>query len=465
MTYTGQSPILGQGTATAEQIDRWFQLNAARGAQYVDLPRIDPPPLGVAIISACSTEGVNSDIVAAQCAHESAWWQSKIARDKNNPAGIGAENDDPYGKAITFATPLDGIAAQVAHLLTYVKGDGYWTVSDPRYQAVKDAGWLGTVDVLDDLNGKWAYPGRTYGAELARKANELLAIGDIVPQPTEPPIRVMLLPEGASNRPGHAMTPTYITIHETGNPSKGANAEMHSRYIHGLAKAGKDEPSWHFTVDDFEIVQHLPLDENGWHAGDGAQGTGNRKSIGIELCVNSDGNFTATQNNAAWLVAKLHREQPSLAGLNLDDCVVQHNHWSGKDCPHNLRAMVRGWEMFMTRVRLAAGTQPEPAPEPPPADDALWLPHPDKPGEVWPHPFVLGFRAYVTEMANTQSPLDLTAGVLAFAGYPQEDEFLAVDGCTYQVCERLRLQYNPENAPPFDVLPMPRKMKLPKKAP
>ncbi|WP_250540012.1 hypothetical protein, partial [Bacillus subtilis] len=24
--------------------------------------------------------------------------------------------------------------------------------------------------------------------------------------------------------------------------------------------------SWHFTVDDSVIYQHLPIDENGWHA-------------------------------------------------------------------------------------------------------------------------------------------------------------------------------------------------------
>ncbi len=33
--------------------------------------------------------------------------------------------------------------------------------------------------------------------------------------------------------------------------------------------------SWHFTVDDSVVYQHLPLDENGWHAGDGTNGTGN----------------------------------------------------------------------------------------------------------------------------------------------------------------------------------------------
>lgn len=59
---------------------------------------------------------------------------------------------------------------------------------------------------------------------------------------------------------------------------------MHARY----EKNPETPTSWHFTVDEKEIYQHLPLNENGWHAGDG--GTGNRKSIGIEICEN-DGDF------------------------------------------------------------------------------------------------------------------------------------------------------------------------------
>ncbi|AME08046.1 hypothetical protein AUL54_17845 [Bacillus sp. SDLI1] len=41
--------------------------------------------------------------------------------------------------------------------------------------------------------------------------------------------------------------------------------------------------SRHFTVDDSVVYQHLPLDENGWHAGDGTNGTGNRKSTGLKF--------------------------------------------------------------------------------------------------------------------------------------------------------------------------------------
>ena len=98
------------------------------------------------------------------------------------------------------------------------------------------------------------------------------------------------IPKGRKNRPGYPMTPKYITIHETGSFGKGANAKAHAKYIKSDDAANRPA-SWHFTVDDTEIYQHLPLNENGWHAGDGESGIGNRQSIGIEICVNSDGNF------------------------------------------------------------------------------------------------------------------------------------------------------------------------------
>lgn len=80
-----------------------------------------------------------------------------------------------------------------------------------------------------------------------------------------------IIPKGNNNRPGYSMNPTYITVHNTANTAAGANAKMHARY----EKNPNTATSWHFTVDEKEIYQHLPLNENGWHAGDG-NGTGNR---------------------------------------------------------------------------------------------------------------------------------------------------------------------------------------------
>ncbi|MED3507980.1 N-acetylmuramoyl-L-alanine amidase [Bacillus velezensis] len=146
------------------------------------------------------------------------------------------------------------------------------------------------------------------------------------------------IPVGHHNRPGYAMNPVYITVHNTANTAKGANAAMHARY----EKNPETPTSWHFTVDEKEIYQHLPLNENGWHAGDGNRGTGNRKSIGIEICENSDGDFEKAVANAQWLIKKLMKEQ----GISLAN-VVPHQHWSGKYCP---RKLLDRWDSFKAGI-------------------------------------------------------------------------------------------------------------------
>lgn len=161
-------------------------------------------------------------------------------------------------------------------------------------------------------------------------------------------IKSMLIP--ASNkftRPGIAINPRYITIHETSNTAKGANALAHAK----LQQRGNSrQASWHYTVDDKEIYQSIPTNEASYNAGDGA-GQGNMASIAIEICVNADGNFEQAKKNAAWLVRFL-MDKYSIPISN----VVQHNHWSGKDCPHNIRK--QGWDKFISQITALASRKP-----------------------------------------------------------------------------------------------------------
>lgn len=101
------------------------------------------------------------------------------------------------------------------------------------------------------------------------------------------PLFTAYIPEDSPGRPGVLRTVESITIHETANTSEGADAEAHSDYL----STTSDEVSWHYTVDDHQIYQHLPDNEEAWHSGDRE---GNHSSIGIELCVNADGNFDQT---------------------------------------------------------------------------------------------------------------------------------------------------------------------------
>ena len=97
-------------------------------------------------------------------------------------------------------------------------------------------------------------------------------------------------------------------------------------------------------VDDKEAIQAIPLNRNAWHAGDG-NGTGNRKSIGIEICYSKSGGkrFDQAEKNAAYLTATLLKKYSW--GI---DRVKRHKDWSGKDCPH--RTIDRGWNRFLKMI-------------------------------------------------------------------------------------------------------------------
>ena len=102
------------------------------------------------------------------------------------------------------------------------------------------------------------------------------------------PVMTDFLPEGTRARPGQKREIKYLVIHETDNTGTGANAAAHNSFIHQNANAEEGIVSWHYTVDDHQIYQHLPDNEEAWHSGDRE---GNHSSIGIELCVNADGKF------------------------------------------------------------------------------------------------------------------------------------------------------------------------------
>ena len=196
---------------------------------------------------------------------------------------------------------------------------------------------MGTVvDVLEERDG-W---GRT------NKGWVSLAYLEAVEGPqrvtdTGLAIQTHLIAPGADNRPGGSNPCKYITIHETGNAAKGADAAAHADYLDSDA-GERDLVSWHYTTDDHAIVQHLPDSETAYHAGDGKDGPGNTTSIGIEICVNAGGDFAQAQANAAALVRLLMEEH----GIDIEH-IVQHNHWNGKDCPKTIRSTPGAWEAFL----------------------------------------------------------------------------------------------------------------------
>lgn len=175
---------------------------------------------------------------------------------------------------------------------------------------------------------------------------------------------------GRRNRPttykpsgiyGLKMAPRFLTIHETDNIADTATAANHAIW---LKTANNLQVGYHFTVDDSGAWKHLPLDEPGWHCGDGVRGTGNRESIGIEICVNAlpedNLKYLKAVDNAALLAAKLIKEVPSL--IQFPECLKQHHDWSGKNCPTVIRSR-NIWSAFVSTVKdYLQDSKPKPEP-------------------------------------------------------------------------------------------------------
>lgn len=117
------------------------------------------------------------------------------------------------------------------------------------------------------------------------------------------------------------MTPEYITIHNTANDASALNEIAYMKR--------NSYNSYHYAVDDVEARQGLPLDRNNFSCGDGANGTGNRKSIAIEICYSKSGGarYVQAEENCVQLVAYLLKKY----GLGVDR-VKKHQDWSGKYC-------------------------------------------------------------------------------------------------------------------------------------
>ena len=148
-----------------------------------------------------------------------------------------------------------------------------------------------------------------------------------------------LIPEGESNRPRTPLSPTRVTIHNTANAAAGADALAHAKYVKGPdARARK--VSWHYTADDERVVQHLPDDEVGWQAG-----SGNSKSIAVEICEHEGIDQSAANARAALLVAVLLRRHK----IELNS-VVPHQFWTGKHCPARLLEASGGFQAFVELV-------------------------------------------------------------------------------------------------------------------
>lgn len=136
----------------------------------------------------------------------------------------------------------------------------------------------------------------------------------------------------------YTMNAEFIVVHNTANDASAANEVAYMI-------RNNNQVSFHYAVDDKEIVQGIPENRNSWNAGDGASGKGNRKGIAIEICYSKSGGerFDKAERLAAQFIASKLKEK----GWGIDK-VKKHQDFSKKYCPH--RTLDLGWQRFLDMI-------------------------------------------------------------------------------------------------------------------
>ena len=151
-------------------------------------------------------------------------------------------------------------------------------------------------------------------------------------------IQSLVSPSKYSIKCPYPMEAEFIVVHNTANDATARNEVAY------MIK-NDNKVSYHYAIDDKEIVQGIPENRNAWHAGDG-NGEGNRKGLSIEICYSKSGGpkFISAEKLAAKFIAfKLNEKNWGI------DKVKKHQDFSGKYCPH--RTLDMGWVRFLNMVQ------------------------------------------------------------------------------------------------------------------
>lgn len=141
----------------------------------------------------------------------------------------------------------------------------------------------------------------------------------------------------------------WITIHDTGNLGRGADAQVHANL---QSRGNTRKASWHYQIDDKQVIQSFLDTTRCWHAGDG-DGNGNSHSIGLEICINRDGNYRKAVKNTIELTKYLMKKYNIPASR-----VVRHRDWDGKYCPRQLMNGKDGLTWGWFKSQLTGKTSP-----------------------------------------------------------------------------------------------------------
>ena len=156
--------IMGEAEADAEQLrNLLLQMNPGATEEILELPAI--------YLEEGAVEGVRGDIAFAQACLETGWFvfpgTTAVTFDQYNFCGMGVTSSGMKGNS--FASPREGVRAQIQHLKAYASTDDLVNECvDPRFDFVHRGcapyvEWLGIQENPEGYG--WA-AGVNYGAHI-----------------------------------------------------------------------------------------------------------------------------------------------------------------------------------------------------------------------------------------------------------------------------------------------------------
>ena len=355
------------------------------------------------LVRLCELVGFNWHILFAQAALETNDFASHFWEHELNPAGIG-KFDDGSQQSIVYLNGTDAARAQIVHMAVYVLGGGspvwlqigQYTALDPRLQAVRDAGFDGTVKVIGDLgNGKWATDSR-YAEKIAAKVNQIFKEEPSMATPVIYELmrdyaRFGISQEDAATVRGYrfenrqGMKPTFIVLHIQAGTTRSSLDWWANGFVNGQKVTAS---STVMIQKDGSILQVIPEQHGPWTNGDDNQptptgqrlvnlpGNSNLHTLSIEAEGMSGADTTAKQRDSiVWQV----EQWMATYGIPKAN-VIRHGDINSVDRPN-----CPGAYYPIVMARIGGGTTPAPKPVPFPIDWAVPAPVTWNEGDVGLH--------------------------------------------------------------------------------
>lgn len=154
--------IIGTPLATEEQcVDYLLSVNPHPAIS------VSPRELVAYYYEEGAREGIRPDVAFAQALKETGFFRygGTVTPDQNNYCGLGTTSTEVKGAY--FPTSQMGVRAHIQHLLAYASTRRPISpVIDPRYNLVRSVYGTNTLGNWQDLNGRWAVPGDSYGQSI-----------------------------------------------------------------------------------------------------------------------------------------------------------------------------------------------------------------------------------------------------------------------------------------------------------